>query len=121
MICTCLCNTAWPLRKLRQSILSGYKLLTWTDNDSVQKYMAPSVTFSLLGSLTQFPVKTMMKMKVGDIFIFSEWFETELGVLFDKQYFTKYAALLGKDILRHCTGWAVTDHSGRVARKISHN
>ena len=37
-------NTAWPLRKLRQSILSGYKLLTWTDNDSVQKYMAPSVT-----------------------------------------------------------------------------
>ena len=81
--------------------------------------MAPSVTFSLLGSLTQFPVKTMMKMKVGDIFIFSEWFETELGVLFDKQYFTKYAALLGKDILRHCTGWAVTNHSGRVARKRS--
>ena len=55
-------NTVWPLRKLRQSILSAYKLLTGTDNDSVQKYMAPSVTFSLGGSLTQFPVnKTIAK------------------------------------------------------------
>lgn len=57
-------NTAWPLRKLRQSILSGYKLLTWTDNDSVQKYMAPSVTFSLGASLTQFPIKTIIKISV---------------------------------------------------------
>ena len=52
----------WPLKKLRRSILSAYKLLTGTDNDSVQKYMAPSVTFSLGGSLTQFPVnKTIAK------------------------------------------------------------